>query len=149
MILCKYIYLYIDVKLVERKNKIKKWIIEVYNDFRKVSLWLSFFIDNHWYLLILLPIVLQTLSLVIWCFWNDFKQRITKLIVLSNEFITIIFWILMIFTYNWFILFSQTGVKVVGITMEIILLCVLVIEITVIFLQDIISLKKYDTLFIL
>ena len=143
MIIYKYVYLINDTKLLDKRSKIMKYIYESYNDIRKLILWCLFLINNSWYLLILSPPILQLISFIIWLFWRKIEQRLEKLIILSNEILTICFLILIVLSFGWIQLFSESGIKAIGIIMEISMVLLLSFELVIIFIKDVILIKRY------
>ena len=139
----KYAYLVNDIKLLDKRNKIMKYIYEGYNDTRKLILWCWFLINKSWYLLIIVPPILQLISFVIWLFWRKVEQRLEKLIILSNEVATICFLALIVLSFGWIQLFPESGIKAIGIVMEISMVLLLSFELVIIFIKDVISVKRY------
>ena len=143
MIIYKYVYLINDAKILDMRSKIMKYIYESYNDIRKLILWCLFLINNSWYLLIVSPPILQLISFIIWLFWRKIEQRLEKLIILSNEVLTICFIILIVLSFSWIQLFSESGIKAIGIIMEISMVLLLSFELVIIFIKDVILIKRY------
>ena len=139
----KYVYLVNDIKLLDKRNKIMRYIYEGYNDTRKLILWFWFLINKSWYLLIILPPILQLISFVIWLFWRKVEQRLEKLIILSNEVATICFLALIVLSFSWIHLFPESGIKAIAIVMEISMVLLLSFELVIIFIKDVISVKRY------
>ena len=143
MIIYKYAYLINDIKLLDKRSKIMRFIDESYNDIRKLMLWCLFFINNSWYLLIVSPPILQLISFIIWLFWRKIEQKLEKLIILTNEVVTICFLVLIVLSFDWMQLIPESGVKTIAIIMEISMILLLSFELIIIFIKDVTSVKRY------
>ena len=134
MIITKYITFINEAWSKSKKDILKFWLLTFFNDFRKFILCILFFIEDEWYILIVVPVILQIVFLCIVLIWNDIKQRNSKVIVVVNESATIIFWILCTFTYNWAIS-SYNMSQIVGVIFAILLTAILGFEILILLLQ--------------
>ena len=136
MIVFKYIILYREARSIAKKEIIKAYILCIYDDLRKIALCVLFFIEQSWYILILTPIVLQTVSLLIFILCNNIKQRINKILWIVNECSSIIFWIFWVFIYSCLSIQNSFAFGS-GFIMIVFFMIILSFEIAVLIAQDI------------
>ena len=117
------------------KEIVKACCLKLYNDIRKLALCALFFIEQDWYVLIIVPIMLQIGSLIVFLLWNNVKYRFTRIIMVANEWMTIIFWISCTFAY--FCLNSSVILsKIISFILQILFVIILISEIVFLLVQD-------------
>lgn len=126
MLTYKYVVVYKEVRSLTKKEAIKSLILIIFNDWRKLVLCGLFFIEQEWAILIV-PIILQTLSLVVFVVCNNTKQRISKTLIITNECSTAIFWVFWVLFNSCFS--SLNSISTVGAFILIVfLMAILIIE---------------------
>lgn len=65
MIVSKYVLFHKSLAAMTAKQTLKAYLLAVYSDARKLALCVLFFVEDSCYVLILMPIVLQIGSLVV------------------------------------------------------------------------------------
>ena len=95
----RYLFIYKEWKLEEWKTKMKYFWIAIFYDSKRLILWILFFIDKLWYLLMLLPLFIQMISAFI-VFFRKIDSKCNKIILILNESFIIAFLIISITTFN-------------------------------------------------
>ena len=134
MLIYKYIVFYREIREHSKKETIRACILVIYNDWKKLVLCLLFFVEQSWYILILTPILLQSVSLVTFVLCNNIKKRISKIMSIVNECSTIVFWISLISFYNCITLSTKFS-KTTGIIMWCYFMIILSIEMIILATQ--------------
>ena len=140
MLIYKYIILYKEAKDLIRREAIETYILSIFNDCRKLTLCVLFFIKYHCYILILTPILLQTASLIIFLLCNNIKQRSNKILWIINECWAIVFCSFSVFSFSCLESLSSFSAGA-GIIMMVFFTIILGVEIAVISIQDILDIK--------
>ena len=138
----RYANIYKNNKSFNGKVIIKTLSISIIADFKRVVLWVLFFYEENWLLLIFMPIILQILYLIVFALWNEIKDKVNKVVWITNEVFSLVFWVWCIFNYPCYKLYSEMGVKVVGMLMESIFIILLVVEGIIIWFQDFYFIRK-------
>ena len=138
----RYANFYKNNKSSNWKVIIKALAITIIADFKRFALWILFFYEENWLLLIFIPIILQILSLIVFAMWNEIKDKTNKVVWITNEVFALAFWVWCIFNYPCNKLYSEMGVKVVGMLMESFLIILLVVEWIIIWIQDLYFIRK-------
>ena len=138
----KYINFYLEHKTWERMEIIKALWITIFTDIKRIGLWIGFFYEGYWVILILIPIIFQTLSLIVFILWSNTKNKANKAIWTINELFVLLFWIWCTFYYPWTKIYTDFGTKIVGLMMELSLIILISIEGIIIWVQDYYTIKK-------
>ena len=138
MITYWYVAFYKRWRELTSKEIVKACCLKLYNDIRKLALCALFFIEQDWYVLILVPIMLQIGSLLVFLLWNNVKYRFTRIIMVANEWVTIIFCVSCTFAYNCLNLSSSISI-VISILMETLIMLIVSLEVVIIASQNVIA----------
>ena len=142
LMIIRYANIYKNNKSSNWKVIIKTLAITIIADFKRFALWILYFYEENWLLLIFIPIILQILSLIVFAMWNEIKDKTNKVVWITNEVFALAFWVWFIFNYPCNKLYSEMGVKVVGMLMESFLIILLVVEWIIIWIQDLYFIRK-------
>ena len=129
LISIRYIFIYKEWKLEEWKTKMKYFWIAIFYDSKRLILWILFFIDNLWYLLMLLPLFIQMILASI-VFFRKIDSKFDKIILILNESFIIVFLLISITTFNTSPAFvnDDTPRSVIGSAIEFALIGLLTVE---------------------
>ena len=141
MIAFWYTSFYKRWKELTNKEIVKACTFKFYNDIRKLVLCVLFFIEEDCYVLILVPIMLQIGSLLVFLLWNNIKQRFTRIIMVTNEWAIIVFWVSCSFAYHW-LNSSEILSKIISFIMEIFFATIIISEIVFLLAQDALEIKR-------
>ena len=138
----RYANFYQEHKAWKAMQILQAFLIMTFADIKRLVLWIWFFYEGNWILLISTPIILQILSLPIIILWSSFKNKIIKSVCVVNEAFVLVFWAWCIFNYPWNQLYSDISAKVIGMLMELSLIILLSIEGIIIWSQNYYTIKK-------
>ena len=133
MLVYKYFSVYEINKEQKAKIKIKWFTIAAIVDLRRIILWSLFFFKYQWYLFVFVPLLLQILFVLI-ASLNNKESKIEKAVLIWNEAIVGVLWVLSIttLTYSPLLIYNDALKTIIWQVVQLILVLILITEVGII-----------------